>query len=330
LTPSFLLNFSSLARDLALFHGNWQKLADFVSQQGFNGVELYPVENVDPEQIPKGLIRGLHLRFFVLQNELWKGDIHGLKRIFGSLDTVRAFYGSTNKEAILSTYVNQLELAQALGCSYVVFHIAHVDLEHVYDWQMKTDWQETLEIGCQIMNEALSASTFEGYVLFENLWWPNGFNLGPDGQFEFILNEMKYEKCGLCLDTGHLLLESGGFDTQKEALDFLRKRLRGLTHLKEHIVSLHLSCTLSGAYLTKTKEAGLAGPSHRNFWKRFSQARAHVLRLDKHDPFEMQGTCQILELTEPRFVVFEFRFSDLDTWKRKIFLQKKALEGCWS
>ena len=330
MTTDFLLNFSSLQKDLALFDGSWERLKGFVSDQGFQGIELYPVGQVDHRQIPNGLVKGLHLRFFVLQNEMWKEDLKGLKRIFGSFDSVKRFYGGTGKDAVVSTYIQQLELAQTLGCSYVVFHLAHVELDHVYDWKMQTSWQETLDIGCQIMNEALSATSFQGHVLFENLWWPSGFNLGRDEQLEFLLDRMKHEKCGICLDTGHLLLESEGADSQEEALAILVSRLKGLSHLKEHIKALHLTCTLSGAYLKKTKGAGPSGPSHEDFWKRLSLARDHVFKLDRHDPFELPGTCKLVELTEPLFVVFEFRFSNLKTWEEKIALQKRALKGCMS
>ncbi len=326
--PSFLLNFSTHKTDLALFENDWQRIGEFVYCHNFNGIELYPVERICLKEIPEGLVKGLHLRFFVMIREIWKGDMAGLKKIFGSMENIRRFYGGTDRSALLKCYVEQMDLAKALGCSYVVFHPAHVCMDHVFDWEMDLKWHEVLDISCQIMNQALLKSGFDGYVLFENLWWPGSFNLGAKGQFEFIRSNMKHKRCGIVLDTGHLLLESGGFDNEDEAISCLEKRLQSLSYLNKDIIAIHLTCTLSGSYIKETKRHGIR-PEGKNFWQRFSSARRHVIKLDRHDAFTLPGTENLVRLAGPEYVVFEFFYNNLESWKEKIEKQKRALGMYW-
>jgi len=328
LRPSFLLNFSTHKADLALFEKDWQRLEEFVHSQGFDGIELYPVEGLCDEDIPKGLVKGVHLRFFVLIKEIWEEDLAGLEKIFGDLENAWNFYGGQGKATLLETYVEQMNLASTLGCSYVVFHPAHVCIDRVFDWKMDLHWKDTLKISCQIMDQAVMKSQFEGYVLFENLWWPGSFTLGGHGQFGFILSNMAYKRCGIVLDTGHMLLDGGGFENEEEAISYLEERLRSPFFPIKDVVALHLTCTLSGSYAKKTKKSGQR-PRGRDFWERFQDARRHVMQLDRHDPFTLPATDGLIRLTRPRYVVFEFSYKDIESWKEKIKRQKKALGTYW-
>ncbi len=92
--PKFLLNFSTHKKDLALFDGDWSKLEAFVARNGFHGIEPYPVGEVDRIQVPKGLVKGLLLRFFVIIRELWNEGMDGLQRVFGSLEVARTLHES--------------------------------------------------------------------------------------------------------------------------------------------------------------------------------------------------------------------------------------------
>ena len=72
-----LLNFSTHPGEPELFGDDWSTIADFVAQQGFDGLELLPVGNYDFDRIPPELIRGLHLRFFVFLTHIWHNDRAG-------------------------------------------------------------------------------------------------------------------------------------------------------------------------------------------------------------------------------------------------------------
>jgi len=65
-----------------------------------------------------------------------------------------------------------------------------------------------------------------------------------------------------------------------------------------------------------------------SFWSRLKQARRHVSSIDTHDPFTLPAIGKLLDLLDPRYVVFEFTFRDLATWQKKIRTQQEALEDC--
>lgn len=323
--PEFLLNFSTHAKDLALFRDDWEGLARFVASHGFQGVELYPVGEVDVGSIPGGLVRGVHLRFFIMIRHILNGDLKALERIFGDLETAKKFYGGLSRDVVLKTYVAQLDLASQLGASYVVFHPVEVMLDQVYDWTPRHTLEETLSLHCDLINEVMSMSPFRGLLLFENLWWPWGFTLKDPGEFEFILSRMEYERCGIVLDTGHMIVSEGGFDDEEQAVHALVRRVKGLACLSHHIHAIHLTCTLSGQYLKNTRGTTGEVPEGGNFWQRLQSARRHVMELDRHDPFTLPGIEVLIDIIQPSFVVFELRYGDLHTWQEKIQAQKDAL-----
>ncbi len=325
--PQFLLNFSTHERDLSLFSNDWSRVREFVEMEGFDGIELYPVASPRVESIPEGLVKGVHLRFFIMLRPIWSEDVEALKETFGSLEDAKRFYGGEGVKAIIKTYRRQLDLAQALGASYVVYHPTDVALENVFDWAMDHSWEDTIRMCCEIIQEAVSKSSFMGYILFENLWWPGGFTLESLEEYEFIRENMSYERCGIVLDTGHLLLQGGGFDMEKDAISYLLKRASELSEIRASIIATHLTCTLSGEYVRRTRGQKGLRPRGETFWERLAHARTHVLKLDRHDPFTDGAIKGFLKSIDPKYVVFEFRYEDMAMWRQKILSQKNALKG---
>ncbi len=320
-----LLNFSTHGGDLDLFAGDWDRAAAFVADQGFDGFELLPVGDYSFGRIPSALIHGLHLRFFVMLRQIWRGDRRWLLETFGDWESVRRFYGGTNRQAIIDTYVFQLELARRFGCDYVVFHPVHCELDQVYDWCAPRPWRETLELCAEVLNEVLARSGFRGWLLLENLWWPGSFRLDTPEEYTFLRRRLGYEKCGIVLDTGHLLAAAGGFDHEELAIDHLLARLREMGSLRREIRAVHLTCSLSGRYIRQSRAAG-SPPGSDGFGQRLRKARRHVSRIDRHDAFSIPDIDRMFELIEPDHLVFEFSFRDLATWREKIATQKRPLE----
>ncbi len=98
------------------------QIADFINKWQFDGIELLPVGDYPFARIPKELIHGMHLRFFVILRHIMQNDQQGLVDMFGSPADVQRLYGGTDRQCIIDAYVDQFELAHRLGCEYVVFH----------------------------------------------------------------------------------------------------------------------------------------------------------------------------------------------------------------
>ena len=80
---------------------------------------MLPVGDYPFDRIHEGLIHGLHLRFFIFLQAIWRNDRQGLLDMFGSLDDVQRFYGGTNRQCIIDAYARQFELAHRLGCEMI-------------------------------------------------------------------------------------------------------------------------------------------------------------------------------------------------------------------
>ncbi len=316
-----LLNISTHPGDLDIIGNDWSEAARLLERWDFDGFELYPVGDYPFEKIPARLVTGLHLRFFVILEPVWRRDEARLMEIFGNWETVEKFYGGRSPRWISRYYSRQLDLARDLGCDYVVFHPAHCELKYVYDWNFPWHWRRTLDLCAEVINAAVAGSAFTGWILFENLWWPGSFRLDSPEEYYYLRRQIHHRRCGIVLDTGHLLNKNQDLGSQAQAVAFLLECLDGLGGLVEEIRTVHLACSLSGSYVRSSRGRKAGG----DFWQRLSAARRHVARIDRHDPFSDPAIAAVLEKAAPRNVVFEFAYGDLETWQQKIHTQQKAV-----
>ncbi|HHE31503.1 MAG TPA: sugar phosphate isomerase/epimerase [Chlorobaculum parvum] len=322
---NWLLNISTYGSDLEIAGPEWSEAASLLRRTGMDGFELYPAGAYDCTTIPKEIVGGVHLRFFVMLRQIWQNDREGLLRIFGSEDTVRHYYGGVNGQAVISCYRSQLELAAHFDVPYVVFHPVHYELEYVFNWQPPWGWRETVDLSAEIIKEAVCDTPYDGWILFENLWWPGNFRLDSTDEIDRLLSKVNWPKSGLVLDTGHLLNKNHELRTEEEAIAFLLREVEQLGDYRKLIKAVHLSKSLSG-------EAAKAGFSSADpfggatdFWQRFSIALRHVRDLDRHEPFSHSMLGELFDLIEPDNVVFELAFSSLGEWIGKVERQKRAL-----
>lgn len=158
------------------------------------GFELYPTGNYDCSVIPPKIVGGVHLRFFVMLRQIWRNDREGLLRMFGSEETMRHYYGGVNRQAVISCYRSQLELAARFNVPYVVFHPVHYELEYVFNWQAPWGWRETIDLSAEIINEVVRDTSYDGWILFKNLWWPGNFQLDSTDEIDRLLSKVRWPK----------------------------------------------------------------------------------------------------------------------------------------
>lgn len=325
-----LLNISTRRKDLDIAGEDWSAVSELLSVEAFDGVELYPVQGYDFAKIPVSIVTGIHLRFFVIVEPIWKGDREKLLDIFSNEETIRHFYGGTDKNAIIDTYRDQLRLAREFGCEYVVFHPTHCELEYLFDWRFPWTWQSTVDMSADLMNEVMRESSYEGQLLFENLWWPGNFRLDSAEEIERLLGRVRYPNTGVALDTGHMLNKNQAIRTEEEGIAYLLDSLRSLGDAVSTIKAVHLSCSLSAEYVKTSKSLEDPYAGAESFRDRFAVARRHAEQVDTHDAFESPDIAKLFEVIDPCHVIFEFAFSDINEWRRKIRAQRNALAegGC--
>jgi sugar phosphate isomerase/epimerase len=322
-----LLNISTHDNDLIAIEHDWQKAQDFCRRNGFDGYELYPVGGYDCETIPAEIIVGIHLRFFVILEPLWRGDRERLIEIFDDEETIEFFYGGLDRRAIIDAYQQQLALAHHLGCEYVVFHVSQNELEYVYDWQCPWCWQETVDLCAEIINAVTRDTPYQGEILFENLWWPGSMRLDSPAEIAYLVERVDYPHCGIVLDTGHVLNKNQDIHSEKEGIAYLIQSVRGLGAFRPLINGVHLTRSLSADYVTQSRHVTDPYAGAKTFWDRFIIAHQHVTQIDQHDAFEDPGIRGLFDWISPQYLVFEFTYSDMAEWQDKVDRQKRALDG---
>jgi sugar phosphate isomerase/epimerase len=322
-----LLNISTHGNDLETIGHDWQNARDFCRRNGFDGYELYPVSGYDCKAIPAEIVIGLHLRFFVILEPIWRGDRDRLIEIFDDEETVGLFYGGPDRQAVVDAYRQQLELAHHLGCEYVVFHVSQNELEYVYDWQCPWRWQDTMDLSAEIVNEVMLDTSFTGEILFENLWWPGSMRLDSPDEVTYLLERVNYPRCSLVLDTGHVLNKNQAIRSEAEGIEYLLQTLANLDVYRHLVKGVHLTRSLSADYVRLSKRQADPFQGAKTFWDRFIVAHQHVTQIDQHDAFEDPGIARLFDWVAPEYLVFEFTYRDMTEWQEKIDRQKKALSN---
>ena len=322
----FTLNISTHPGDLSILGNNWDNAREILKTEGFDGYELYPVGTHDWASVPKDLMTGLHMRFYPILRPFWMRDDKRLLEIFGDEKTIEMFYGGLTREALTMNYRNQLSLARQLGCSYVVFHLAQSEFDYIYHWRFPWNWRETIDLCAEILNDALTGSDFDGELLLENLWWPGSFRAVHPEEIEYALTHVAYSKAGIVLDTGHLLNTNQDISSEAQGIDFLIRSMRKLGGLRKTIRGVHLTRSLSAAYVTRTRNAPEPTLA-KGFWGRYRQAIDHVNQIDQHDPFEDPAITRLFTMITPEYVTYEFTYRSREEWLDKIRRQRLAMSG---
>jgi len=323
----FTLNISTHPGDQAIIGNDWNEAQRLLKAEGFDGYELYPVGEHAWEKIPAGLILGMHLRFYPILRPFWIEDSRRLLEIFGNKETIATFYGGLKPESLVANYRKQLSLAQQLGCSYAVFHLAQCEFDYMHSWHFPWEWRDTIDLCAELLNAALEGSCFTGVLLLENLWWPGSFRAIHPDEIDYALSRISYQNTGIVLDTGHLLNTNQSIDTESQGIQFLIDSMRSLGEMRRAIRGVHLTRSLSSEYVTQTRTSPAPHLAEGTFWDRYHQAIHHVNQIDQHDPFEDPAITNFFETIEPDYVTYEFSYKSREEWLDKIRRQRKAMAG---
>ncbi|UNC93067.1 TIM barrel protein [Candidatus Contubernalis alkaliaceticus] len=326
-----LVNFCTFKNRMAWFNHNWDTIKKFISNNQLDGLELIIHGGCcRVEDIPEEIIQGIHLCYWPMWLDFWRGDHKELLRQFKSLDNIKSFYGGLEPEVMVDQYKLELSKAVALKADYVVFHVSHVDIEHIYSWEFTySDW-DVLEAAAQLVNQVFGKEDLGVDLLFENLWWPGLTFLNPK-LIEKFLEKVQYPRKGFMLDTGHLLITNPEIKNGHEACRYLLEKVNNLGSLKKYIRGIHLNKTLPGSYLKRNfTENQQILMETEDIWERFLLARKHIQHIDQHLIFDHEGVRSFIQAVKPEYLVYEVLTGSLKELEHAIQLQNKVLgrNGC--
>ncbi|MFZ7119942.1 MAG: sugar phosphate isomerase/epimerase family protein [Eubacteriaceae bacterium] len=321
----YLMNMVNHESKLNWFNNDWKKLEKFLKEYNLDGVELIFYNDYNIEDIPKDLIEGMHLIYWPTWLDFWKGNKDKLLKQFINEENIISYYGDLKKQVMINKYKKEFEVAQALNSNYMVFHVSHVDIEHLFTWDFTYSDKEIFDITIELVNEVFGNEDKGVTLLFENLWWP-GLNFNDMALTKNFFEQINYPNKGFMLDIGHLMITNKNINTMDEACDYIEEKLNN-NILLEYIKGIHLNKSLTGKYLRQNHNEKIDKiNSCTNFWDAIGCAREHVVNIDTHVPFDHKRMKDIIKLVNPEFVVYEFLPKNLDELKEMVCIQNDVLE----
>ena len=291
-------------------YGGWETVSRKVKKLGLDGLEVIADPDNLADDIPRGLVAGYHMTFYVDWVDFWHHDEKALMRKYASWDTVREVYRGTRPEDLLRHFQEDLTIAQRLNAPYLVFHVSDVSLEEGYTYRWLHTDREVLDASIEFINLLLDGvePTFD--FLVENQWWP-GFTFLSSEQTEYLLSRINYPRVGIMLDTGHLMNTNWDIHSQKQGVQYILDLIEKHGELSKSIFGLHFHQSISGAYCHETI-GELPKDFPLDYYDEFSRNYAHILRIDQHKPWTDTACVQILERVQPKYLTHELSSTTQD------------------
>lgn len=300
-----LFHISTTNKYLDWFEDDWEKIEAFAQKHQMDGVELGLTADYDISKIPDGVVKGVHLSFYPMWMEFWKGDLETLEGILGSEEGIIDYYKGLDRQVLIDSYKAQYERAKSIGAKYMVFHVCHIRPEDSFTWQFSYTDQEVMEATAELVNAAFPSDEEGPMLLFENLWWPGLTYLSKELCQSFI-ESIHYKNKGYLMDISHLILTSRHVDNEVKAYQYVKKVVDNLGEMKTYIKGIHLNKTLPKYYINQ---------DHSYRLKKYQEAttkmhknkvlKEHVNKLDPHKPFDHPVALDILKYINPKYCVYE-------------------------
>lgn len=329
-----LINFSTYSIDTERFGNDWQAIATYTHQfDGIAGLELLLGYEPPPPAIPAGLVRAVHLPFWITWLDVWRAGEAGLARYFPDIDRqwLQFYCGGPNRAAMIATQRQLWLNAASLNPAYAVFHVSHVEAADVFTRQYHYTDFDVIEATADLLNAV--AATFPGgeppvRLFFENLGWP-GLTFIATEPAEWLAERLTFDNWAFVLDTGHLMTTTPQVVTEDQGIDYVLHAIESLSPaVRRRIEGVHFHCSLSGDYHQEQLKAGLpAGFYNLSLAERRGLANLHAMRLDEHRPFTQPRCRAIIEAIQPHFLTHEFLSETQVEYDQKLAMQRAAF---WS
>lgn len=321
----YLTNLAHTEKIMQWFNSDWSEIKRFLNRNKLDGIELMLGGRSDLGAIDKNSVLGLHLHYWPLWMDFWRGDQVALLEQFGNIKTIKRFYGGLEQESLIDYYHKEWAIAQQLEVEYVVFHVAHVTLLESYTGEFKYDDWEVLEAAIEVINQSFGSEDRGIKLLFENLWWP-GLTLTNYQLAKKFIDAINYPNKGFILDIGHLMITNPQIRDEKEACDYIAATLNGLGELQKDIKGIHLNKSLSGAYLRENHQQDiLEFKKIENFWEQIDYVKDHISKIDCHIPFDHLAINTIIQTINPHYLVLEFLANNLTELEKMLTMQRSVL-----
>ncbi|MBP1910543.1 TIM barrel protein [Methanolobus bombayensis] len=322
-----LVNFSLYENDMNMFDSDWGMIRNFLVRHDLDGLELFVDSSPLPEDVPKDLVVGVHLPYWMGRHRAWVDssvftqDMEEFERIY--------VFGGSSRDEVISTFRQALDNAHTLDAAYAVFHVSYAEIEQVYTRCFDCTDYDVLDTTAEFLNEAVSV--YPGgeppvRLFFENLWWPGLTFLDPMN-VEYFASLLEFDNWAFVLDTGHLMNATMGCEDEDCSIDVVLDLLS--SHSEEfikRIEGMHFHCSLSGEFMRSSMDLELPeGFSSLSFHERLMSVMEILNQMDEHMPFTNERCSKIVDMVAPEYLTHEFVSTDLRSLDEKLYIQTQAL-----
>lgn len=317
-----LISFPVYAASMAEY-GGAAELAASCRSLSCGGIEAVWGGDRAMDALPQGFAPGYHLIFYPDWVDLWRGDEDALMKKFGSRKAWTAFYGGADRQALLAQYRADLDRAVRLGARYAVLHVSDVSLEEGYTYRWLHTDKEVMDAALELANLLFAQGRCPLALLVENQWWP-GFRFTDPAATEYLLDGLRFENKGIELDIGHLMNTDPDLRSEAEGIGYLHRMLDAHGPLCRYIRGIHLHQSLSGEYVrthTGMVPEGLSG----DYVTRFGQSYAHILQIDRHQPWTDPDIAEVVRRIAPEFLTHELSCKNRAEREQAVALQRETL-----
>ena len=316
------INLSTYQYDMDRYNNNYKNVNKFLEDNNINAIELFGLQLYNEELIPKDKIIGAHLMHYPVWLDFWNEDEEGLFEEFSSKEDIINYYGNLDKKVIIDKYREEIKIAEKLNAEYAVFHVSNVRTKDCFNYEFTYTDKEVVDATIEIVNEIFKGLDNNITILFENLWWP-GLKMTDPELVRYFIENIEYKNKGIMLDTGHLLNTNLDINNEEEGIDYLVETISNLGDMKDYIKGIHLSKSLSGKYVKEQIE------KYKNKDIDYSEVNNeiiyHILNIDEHKPFTNNKINNLIEMINPKFLVYEFITTSLEELSDFIKTQNKVL-----
>ena len=317
-----LTNMSTHSVDKEKFNDDSQELLSYLRRNELDGFEIAQCNRESMSWYPPGSVIGVHMNYWPICLDFFRGDSDALRKEFGSDDVWQAYYGAKTRGEFISSYREAILAAQEAGARYAVFHIAHCSLADCLTMSFSQRDLEVIDAYTDIINETLEGISCDITLLFENMWY-TGLTLLDDSMAIRLLENIRCKKKGFILDIGHMMISDPFLSSYREAAEYIEKVLNERPAVLSNIKGIHINGSLTGENLQAVRRGEGICDIAGNFWERYANAYHHITRIDSHQPFADTAIQDIVGLINPDYLVFELLAKDLPTLEGYLVQQRK-------
>ena len=313
------INLTDSIYDLERFSSS-RELKDLL--KGFDGIELMHLEDDPRGIITDDMVVGYHMSQPEYWLDFWNGRMDLCAVEFDTPEKAAAYYKGSDPSALVRHVRSEYDYAVFRGAQYMVVHVSDAGAFEEITGKYHYRSEDVIKGFCDLMNEALPADEDGPLLLTENMWQP-GLDFLEPALTARLMENIKYPKKGIMLDTGHLMHTAPELKSQKEAVRYIHRRLDEHGDLCRYIRGVHLNQSVTGNIMKRYQKHPPAPAA--TFEERTSQLFEYIFKMDLHRPFVGEGVKELVKRIDPDYMTFEFITSNLEEHRKKLQRQRKAL-----